>query len=800
MCFKDIEDINLIFSSRVYTNVSVCVITIIIIEGMRKMNMEYKVSIIIPIYNEELYLEQCLESVYSQTYSNLEIILINDGSTDQSGEICKCFMKKDPRVIYYEQENYGQGIARNKGIEKSTGKYITFIDADDWVDEKYIEILLDTIADCSADIVRAGIQHYDEMQGVFKKLDIPEAQSDDILCYAVPQIAGNLYEKKLFIANEIKMPKGKYEDLAVYPLLVMKSRKVKYVDATLYYYRINTGNSTMDNVDNVSDCRGALEYLINEGKRIGIYQKNIFLFLKILLMHMSALVDRYKEILSFYQYRKLMKDFINTLNEAVPNWEKLRIEGSWLLDNIIYKEARSMQGVCSPKISILIPVYNVENYLRICLDSVLTQTLQDIEIICINDGSSDGSLDILYDYQKKDARVHVITKENTGYGNSMNLGLALARGEYVGILESDDFTDTNMYEELYRMACLNDAEVVKSNYFEFSTNNGYKENYIAALSDCNYNVMFTPYYNRKIFFSPPTIWSAIYKRSFLNEKNIRFNETPGASYQDTSFSFKVWALAQKVMLTDKAYIRYRIDNDHSSVASNHKVYCICDEYDEIERFIKEKFNGDDEFARFAVMLRFRAYFWNYQRLSGCSQYVFFSRFYREFSKYNENGMLNDYHWSKLDCERLEAVLKKDKKYYYETGKMLQEVDIYSDGIRDNMGFYWRSFLGGINLYKNIVIYGAGVVGRRLGKNIEKELGKGRVWAYAETVKQEEDMINGTPILEIRKIPIKEIDIIVIASRKSFWEEMYLTAVGLGFNNIVIFDEKLNAYLKKEIIA
>ena len=230
---------------------------------MRKMNMEYKVSIIIPIYNEELYLEQCLESVYSQTYSNLEIILINDGSTDQSGEICKCFMKKDPRVIYYEQENYGQGIARNKGIEKSTGKYITFIDADDWVDEKYIEILLDTIADCSADIVRAGIQHYDEMQGVFKKLDIPEAQSDDILCYAVPQIAGNLYEKKLFIANEIKMPKGKYEDLAVYPLLVMKSRKVKYVDATLYYYRINTGNSTMDNVDNVSDFRGALEYLIN---------------------------------------------------------------------------------------------------------------------------------------------------------------------------------------------------------------------------------------------------------------------------------------------------------------------------------------------------------------------------------------------------------------------------------------------------------------------------------------------------------------------------------------------------------
>ena len=105
-----------------------------------------------------------------------------------------------------------------------------------------------------------------------------------------------------------------------------------------------------------------------------------------------------------------------------------------------------------PKISILVPIYNVEKYLRECLDSILNQTLKDIEIICINDGSTDSSLEILNEYSSKDSRVKIINKANSGYGASMNKGLEAASGEYIGIVESDDFIKTTMFEDLYNIA------------------------------------------------------------------------------------------------------------------------------------------------------------------------------------------------------------------------------------------------------------------------------------------------------------------------------------------------------------
>jgi glycosyltransferase involved in cell wall biosynthesis len=111
------------------------------------------------------------------------------------------------------------------------------------------------------------------------------------------------------------------------------------------------------------------------------------------------------------------------------------------------------------KISVVVPVYNVEKYLKECIDSIINQTLEDIEIICVNDGSTDSSLEILNDYAKKDSRIIVINKSNSGYGHTMNMGLNAATGEYVGIIESDDFADKNMFEDLYKLAKEYDADI-----------------------------------------------------------------------------------------------------------------------------------------------------------------------------------------------------------------------------------------------------------------------------------------------------------------------------------------------------
>ena len=114
------------------------------------------------------------------------------------------------------------------------------------------------------------------------------------------------------------------------------------------------------------------------------------------------------------------------------------------------------------KVSVLVPIYNVEEFLPECLDSLVNQTLRDIEIICINDGSTDNSLNIIKKYASKDNRIKIIDKKNTGYGDSMNQGLKKAMGEYVGIVESDDFIERDAFEIMYNLAKKKNVEVVKT--------------------------------------------------------------------------------------------------------------------------------------------------------------------------------------------------------------------------------------------------------------------------------------------------------------------------------------------------
>ena len=119
------------------------------------------------------------------------------------------------------------------------------------------------------------------------------------------------------------------------------------------------------------------------------------------------------------------------------------------------------------KVSVIVPAYNVSPYLRECMDSLVGQTLKEMEFICVNDGSTDDTLEILKEYQKKDDRVKIIDKENGGYGKAMNIGLDACTGEYVGILEPDDYVKTNMYQELYEKAMENDVDIIKADFYRF---------------------------------------------------------------------------------------------------------------------------------------------------------------------------------------------------------------------------------------------------------------------------------------------------------------------------------------------
>ena len=146
----------------------------------------------------------------------------------------------------------------------------------------------------------------------------------------------------------------------------------------------------------------------------------------------------------------------------------------------------------NPKVSIVVPIYNVEKYLRQCLDSIVNQTLKDIEIICVDDGSKDSSPEIIEEYVKKDSRVKVITKENSGYGNSMNRGFDMATGEYIGIVESDDYADPDMFEKLYDIAKKNDLDIVKSGFYFYYSVPEEKNEKVEIVSQVRANKTFCP--------------------------------------------------------------------------------------------------------------------------------------------------------------------------------------------------------------------------------------------------------------------------------------------------------------------
>ena len=244
------------------------------------------------------------------------------------------------------------------------------------------------------------------------------------------------------------------------------------------------------------------------------------------------------------------------------------------------------------KVSIIIPVYNQEKYIEECLVSVVNQSLKEIEIICVNDGSTDNSLRILTEWKEKDDRISVISGPNCGYGKAMNIGLAAATGEYIGIVEPDDYVSLSMYEKLYTAAKEKDRDICKADFYRSygDSKKNVRFDYASLSNDPDdYGVVFCPRDNKKTFDFYLATWSGVYRRGFLEENGISHNETPGASYQDNGFYFKTFVNAKRIMIVDEAFYMLRRDNPNSSVHQKDKVYTADKEFEYIKEYlVKEK--------------------------------------------------------------------------------------------------------------------------------------------------------------------------------------------------------------------
>lgn len=312
-----------------------------------------------------------------------------------------------------------------------------------------------------------------------------------------------------------------------------------------------------------------------------------------------------------------------------------------------------------PAVSVVMPIYNAGNFLKESLGGLVQQTLKNIEIICVNDGSTDDSLNIIKKYAFNDNRIKIIDKANSGYGNTMNEGMKIATGEYIGILEPDDFCDFRMFEELYAAAKEGDADVVKSNYYEY--NSSKEENkFFEVLDGLEYNKVTSAEENEQIIFRRPCIWSAIYKRNMLEENHIIFNETPGASYQDTAFAFKVWVSAKKVIFLKTAYLHYRIDNENSSVKSSGKVFSICDEFHSMQAFLNEDKRKKDRYSKILQVLKLDSYTWNLNRISPEFRETFRDQIALEYIKADYENILDKKYFDENRWSLLQKYLEEYK--------------------------------------------------------------------------------------------------------------------------------------------
>lgn len=302
-----------------------------------------------------------------------------------------------------------------------------------------------------------------------------------------------------------------------------------------------------------------------------------------------------------------------------------------------------------PAVSVLIPCYNVERYLRQCLDSVVNQTLRDIEIICINDGSTDGTPAILGEYSARDSRILVIDKPNSGYGDSMNQALDAAAGEYIGIVESDDWADADMFETLYDAAKKYDVDMVKSNFYDYRGGESTINEIVPKDAD---GKVLRLRDNLELMTQIAFIWTGLYRREWLNHEHIRFLPTPGASYQDNSFGFKALACAERAFFTCHAFLHYRRDNETSSIHDKKKVFCICDEFKEIEAFSAAHPSWGRHFQCFVRFLKYNGYLWNFRRLDYPLNKTFACRVSADFREDFEAGLMERSYFKPKHYRRL----------------------------------------------------------------------------------------------------------------------------------------------------
>ena len=497
--------------------------------------MTPKVSVVVPVDKNGPYLKKCLDSLINQTLTNIEIICVNDHETDKSLEIIKEFQKKDPRIKSIIQKNRGLAMARNAGMDIACGDYLICVDGDDFFEDNMLEYLYYQVKSDQSDVIVCGFYLYDN-----------NTESDIQITY--PQIPANTY-------SPITPEKLKENLFTIFsPTAWTKLWRTSYIRENKFYY---------DDIPFAEDvyfsCLG-----LACAKKISF--TNIpFIHYRYFMKDQKTcknpnLDSLLKTLTKLYQSLK-QRNLLATYGSAFS--ERLISSARWELGNLFPKKPPLLQirdfssseifpilfpPKSGPAVSIILAVYNMEKYLPKCLDSLINQTLKNIEIICVDDGSTDGSLKLLQEYANKDNRIKVLTQKNQKLPLARRHAMKIATGEYIQYVDADDYIELDTCECLYLYSKLYELDMC------FFAGENFSDNY-KKVNDAPLQLTWLPdhftsvfsYKNLSEIIHRLNVGSCLtfYRHDFLKENHIEWiNEA--LAYEDTPFFIESLFSAKRI--------------------------------------------------------------------------------------------------------------------------------------------------------------------------------------------------------------------------------------------------------------
>jgi len=583
------------------------------------------VSVIVPFYNTEEYIAKCLNALITQTYANIEILLIDDASTDGSLKIAEEFAQKDKRIRILNQEStppltvkLGVAKARNLGLDCARGKYIMFCDSDDYYELNMVELMVKAMEDipeadlacCSANVHQAGriddsIGDYflNKDEGV---IELTQEQKGRVTTCLWNKIFKKSIIDHYHICCRSLTPSGSDDGLSSQYLAV--SSKIVYLVSILYNYVLRP-NSIIGGAHNTKD-KGLAAVLENFAGLADFLDENklwpdntdyyILKIHNILWMFPASLGEASAYLAAYRQLWKIVNR-LNGANIVNPQLKRDLIEfqrgviKAVPYIDLLINAAADERAAPSPIVSVIVPSHNTGIYLEQCLNSLKCQTYANLEILLIDDASSDNSLQTAMRLAEKDWRIRVVNMEieppvtaHRGLARVRNLGVGIARGKYIMACDSDDYFEPNMVEIMVNAMESNpeaDLAICSAKVQHIGWEDKAMETYLTIKEGGLLDL--TPV--RKAS-EPAVFWDKIYKKSFFDAYNIRCRSFPSHG-EDENFSAKYLAVSSKIFqIKDKLY-NYVLRSD-SIMGKAHKDYakrslCLMENMEDVAEFYNE---------------------------------------------------------------------------------------------------------------------------------------------------------------------------------------------------------------------